>query len=374
MPAPTTNEESKPVDPQEKAKIRRAQVRKAQIQHRQRKAEYVKQLEDDLAELREKIAQTQRESHAIVQENEAMKAALSAASMTSAGLNPLFSAHSDSSFAQSRSSNSPYYNSEPDTAFQNTTQTSSPILPLLDQIDTVDLFKDIEIDDMTISLAVDEMLGKPCFNLSSITSNEVMLPNPNTGFMSEASWNQLTPAQEQTAINFILALEHVCWDHYLLEHVEEVYPYLEGAGGHSLMASAYCIASAPMDAYSDAQELSRVQNQPPNMQWQSPGLTLQSLRGLSLSLGISGDIELTPVQAWFEMAERYPSSFLLQPHVLETLKRAFNGKVRCVYYGAVISREDFEGVVATVLGSPAALLKGEVGDLPQGQGLNLLEM
>lgn len=56
---------------------RRAQVRKAQVQHRQRKANYVKQLEDSIAGIRDDIAQAEGQRQALRGENEAIRARLS---------------------------------------------------------------------------------------------------------------------------------------------------------------------------------------------------------------------------------------------------------------------------------------------------------
>ncbi|KUI66467.1 hypothetical protein VM1G_01748 [Cytospora mali] len=56
---------------------RRAQVRKAQVQHRQRKADYVKQLEADIAGIRDKITDAEGQSRVLRRENEAIRAQLS---------------------------------------------------------------------------------------------------------------------------------------------------------------------------------------------------------------------------------------------------------------------------------------------------------
>ncbi|KFG87436.1 hypothetical protein MANI_109635, partial [Metarhizium anisopliae] len=87
----------------------------------------------------------------------------------------------------------------------------------------------------------------------------------------------------------------------------------------------------------------------PSFQWGASGITLESLHGLAASLN-PGDLEITPVQAWFELASRYPVEVLLGGAVLDTLQREFNGVVRCVMYGAVIERLAFESIIARVLG------------------------
>jgi hypothetical protein len=60
----------------EKKAARRVQVRRAQILHRQRKAEYTKQLEADVDRLQGAIADTDRDAASLRDENDAMRATL----------------------------------------------------------------------------------------------------------------------------------------------------------------------------------------------------------------------------------------------------------------------------------------------------------
>lgn len=83
--------------------------------------------------------------------------------------------------------------------------------------------------------------------------------------------------------------------------------------------------------------------------WQAPDITLQTLFGLAVSLNPISELELAPVQAWFELAARYPLSILLRLDVLNALKREFVGVVRCLYFGAVMERKSFESVVQRVV-------------------------
>lgn len=65
-----------------KAQARRAQVRKAQIQHRQRKANYTKQLEMDIAKLRDGIARAGGEGTALRSENGTIRQRLALAGVS----------------------------------------------------------------------------------------------------------------------------------------------------------------------------------------------------------------------------------------------------------------------------------------------------
>ena len=128
------------------------------------------------------------------------------------------------------------------------------------------------------------------------------------------------------------------------------------------MASTFCLSNAPAAVYEVKKAFRTTSSSPfspsssssaskaasPVISWQSSGLTLQALYGLASSL-CAGDKELTPVQAWFELAERYPVELLLSKPVLEALKREFIGVVRCIHFGAVIERDAFESVVGRVM-------------------------
>lgn len=96
----------------------------------------------------------------------------------------------------------------------------------------------------------------------------------------------------------------------------------------------------------------------PAMEWKSPSssMTLANLYGLASSLN-PGDEDLTPVQAWFELAERYDPATLIDSGVLESLKRELRGVVHCLYYGAVMERAAFESVLDRVMkGFPVCFL------------------
>lgn len=63
---------------------RRSQVRKAQVAHRQRKAKYVEQLEADIAGIRDKISHAESARQVLRDENDAIRAQLSASAAAAA--------------------------------------------------------------------------------------------------------------------------------------------------------------------------------------------------------------------------------------------------------------------------------------------------
>ena len=142
-------------------------------------------------------------------------------------------------------------------------------------------------------------------------------------------------------------LEHICWDHFLPSDFDT--PEGDDAGtetGHALLASTFCAATAPAVLYPGERE---AQPMPtfPTPAWQATGLTLENLRLLASSI-LGGEAELTPVQGWFELTDRYGAS-ALSIEVMEALKREFTGVVQCPHFGAVIEREAFESVVGRVM-------------------------
>lgn len=365
-----------PSDPSSNAQsqTRRAQVRSAQIRHRQRKANYQKQLELDAGKYRDLVSQAGAEAKALREENEAIRAALSKAGIDVSWLVPKESPSTEEQAQAGLQSMQidPY--TSPSVGAESQTPPSAT---------TPELFSNIDVNDLTITLTMDDTMGSPSFNISS-SSSGASLYSGTSPPQSDDGWS-LSPAQEQAAINFILAyatllchpfkqpaadtlysLEHVCWDHFCLgdfhHHTHKYYPDLpegmdENDHGHALMASTLCMAHAPTSLYDDRAALGSTITHLPataqlspdaTFQWQSPGITLASLRGLASSLN-PGDQELTPVQAWFELAERYPPVTLLEGGVLEQLKKEFRGVVRCVSYGAMIEREAFESVVRRVI-------------------------
>ena len=136
----------------ERAQARRAQVRRAQIQHRQRKANYIKQLELDVSQLRDLVTVTEKETTQLAVENAKIREMIIAAGFTGAT------------------------DAQPE------------------------LFSGIDVDDLTVTLSMDEKMGTPCFQISSQSAS-----GSSAGGSSAVGPVQLTPAQEQRAINFILA-------------------------------------------------------------------------------------------------------------------------------------------------------------------------
>ncbi len=88
---------------------------------------------------------------------------------------------------------------------------------------------------------------------------------------------------------------------------------------------------------------------PPAVPWQVSGLTLQNLYGLAKSANPS-DLDVTPVQAFFEWADQYPLAVLLRPDIMAQLKHELTGVIKCPHFGAVIERRACESVVERVLG------------------------
>ncbi|KAB5536570.1 RNA polymerase I-specific transcription initiation factor RRN3-domain-containing protein [Coniochaeta sp. 2T2.1] len=232
--------------PQDKAKARRAQVRRAQIEHRQRKANYVKQLEIDVARIRDMIAATQMESRLLQTENNAMRSQLVEGCMPPTQRVTTF---------------------HPETAQPFGTESGHTLMASSLALRTAP------------GAVFDYMRAQPPF-----------------------------PEQPPSA--------------------------------HAALLAATAETGAPP---------------PPPISWPASGLTLHSLYGLASSVNPS-DLEVAPVQAWFELAARYPLDILLRRDVEDRLKREFVGVVKCPHYGAAIERGTFDSICARVLEPEVAAL------------------
>ncbi|KAI0890411.1 uncharacterized protein GGS22DRAFT_150834 [Annulohypoxylon maeteangense] len=367
-----------------KSKARRAQVRKAQIQHRERKANYTKQLEMDVVRLRDLIEQTEHQSSALRTENEAIRHRLSLGSASALGMIPSLG------FSLSQ----PEY--------------------------TASL------------LASSESLSTPLYQVQRIpTPSSSSSPHSAGGgdFVDVAGIPGMvlgmTMSQEQVdhAINFILELEHICWNHFHPSYYDHNDYDPEGKeNGHMLMASALALRSAPAGAWEQigAEKERRKQanpnagsctgtgpsyapgfpnptssndenclnpninttltswqipprpnnnhtqthththnpqtfppsptTNPPNPSTTEPALTLESLFHLASTLNPASGPELAPVQAWFEVARLYGGGVVLNVGLMDRVKAALAPSVECLHFGAVMSRGAFEEAVERVLG------------------------
>ncbi|WQF78048.1 hypothetical protein CDEST_03062 [Colletotrichum destructivum] len=204
----------------------------------------------------------------------------------------------------------------------------------------VDLFADIDMGEVTVTMRKDDALGTPCFQIASSSPAVVHSSTPD----------HLTPEQEITAINLILAMEHICWNHFHPRQFPAHADPCSAGSGHTMMASTMCMSSAPARVY---RTIRRREAETTAHTWRADtgagsALSLKSLLALAKTLN-PGDIELTPVQAWFELAARYGAAALMRGDVIDTLKREFCGVVDCIHFGAIIERDAFESVVARVM-------------------------
>jgi hypothetical protein len=187
-------------------------------------------------------------------------------------------------------------------------------------------------------------------------------------------------------------LEHPCWSHFHFDDCNPMPELAEDAkeGGHALLASAQALRRAPEHVFTQlaaakkALEAKGVQKATPwykrlsrptslsastassqassstpsvdvpsDISWKASGLTIASLHALASSL-TAPDLEITPVQAFFELAMRFPLELLLMQEMCRKLRKEFVGVVRCEGYGSAIERGAFESVVERVLGQASA--------------------
>ena len=103
---------------------------------------------------------------------------------------------------------------------------------------------------------------------------------------------------------------------------------------------------------------------PSPISWQAPGpaagLTLENLRRLAAALNPQGEadasgVELTPVQAWFEIARLYGPAAAHNDALMDAIRIELIRVVRCIHFGAVIQRDAFDAVLGRVFGGAVAV-------------------
>ncbi|PQE13920.1 alanine racemase protein [Rutstroemia sp. NJR-2017a BBW] len=399
---------------------RRAQVRRAQIEHRQRKQNYVKHLEEDVIRLREMIAAAENEASLLAKENGAMKSTLSnvisnegasdsqvwnQASQSQAFINSPFSQAIDPSSTSSLSEPGKRHNSPGDTINYltaqhdmlsghldniNSSEDYAPMLTYPSAGQQISYGPSISPSSY-VSVQFDEAINDECLQISSGSSssddNDIFagaenveldfstmdLSKPLPPLPGEAFQQQLpvstepqpnynsplrpppppkskSPAPDLSliAINFILALEHPCRTHF--QHRPNPPPPFDPEGshtGHELMASTHVYVSAPASSFTFSDP---APSSVPSAPWPSPSLSLAQLHAMSQSLP-KDDFEITPVQAWFEIVERYDVQKVAQEGTVTALKRALGPLVGCFDFGAVMEVGRFWEVVGEVMGS-----------------------
>ncbi|KAI0818249.1 hypothetical protein GGR55DRAFT_694479 [Xylaria sp. FL0064] len=382
-----------------KAKARRQQVRNAQRQHRLRKANYTKQLEMDITKLRDDIAKVEQQLESLRTQNGAIRCQLT-------GREP-----------QQQQQQQP-----PPAAV--TPAVDMPPVNLMSS--TTDMaFSTTLAPQYIVSLDMAESLGTPAFHVSrsppslhgssssssgggKATATETLgsatpVSTVDTS-LDDVAVMEATLSEEQIdqAINFILALEHCCWNHVdksCFEHNHNHHhhhhhhqqqgahaadsPSERAVNGHALMATTLALQGAPPAVFTRMNDLQQkmnpfsstsatnTTNNPTTsssspqtttvtaavggsdrgqLAWPSRALTLTNLRRLAGTLNASAAAELAPVQAWFELVSLYGVGIATDGAVLERLKFELAGEVHCVMFGAAVDRDVFEAVLKRVIG------------------------
>ncbi|KAF5871126.1 putative bzip-type transcription factor protein [Botrytis fragariae] len=356
---------------------RRAQVRRAQIEHRQRKQNYVKHLEEDVIRLRGMIAKTEDESSALMRENRAIESTLSASGIED--LSSLKSRYGKLPGDQPINLLPPQgYEPLRGPTASDTTQEIRPTIRTVDYESENDRLSSYISDMLTqdsdlltnyfsdnhdvpysstsssshINIQFDEFLNASCLHISELSDSSTKehgtidlskpLP-PLPGQVSVPANAVKKPSSDISlvAINFILALEHPCRTHF--HHVPGTPLPFDPAGdpsGHELMASTHIFAQAPPEAFNESTS---------EVSWSS-SVSLAQLYAMSQSLPTS-DFEITPVQAWFMIAEKYHDDIekVGGTKTMNNLKRGLGTLSRCYQFGAVMDVDSFWEIVGDVM-------------------------
>ncbi|KAL2199245.1 RNA polymerase I-specific transcription initiation factor RRN3-domain-containing protein [Corynascus similis CBS 632.67] len=314
----------------DKAQIRRAQVRRAQVQHRERKANYVRQLEMDVARIRDMIEATEKDTKMLLDENKAMR-------------EQLLQVTGKDSLPLSLDQEVSLLNEMPQSP-----QLSSDLLEHICRAHFLPCLYDPNTD-ITTPVFGFEMSGHTLMATSVALRNapehifDAVARTDRALFPDSPPLLSLAPIPATTTT--------------------EATTQPQSADCNQILQN--CVVANTDDSNSGS------------LSWTTTALTLRSLHGLASSLlplsnPESDDVELAPVQAFFELARRFGAERLLCNNhdgydgggngsgtsfsVLDALKRELvaSGAIRCPHFGALIDREAFEGAVQRVLGTSAA--------------------
>ncbi|CAL8579393.1 hypothetical protein XPA_005142 [Xanthoria parietina] len=168
---------------------------------------------------------------------------------------------------------------------------------------------------------------------------------PNDTFMSSLDFDstyenpppQMAPTildTHEVAVDFVLALEHVCMGH--IPHPAN--PPSEEPTNHALLMSTALVAkgSAPPQL---------------NSSWNANGSMIKGLLNLASAINLQG--EITPVEAWHRLRQ-YPGFSSLDKWSFELIKAKLSASVQCREFGAVLDEEVFLFTLGSVLGPPEA--------------------
>ncbi|KAM0450264.1 hypothetical protein ACHAPV_003932 [Trichoderma viride] len=348
-------------DAKDRAQLRRAQVRKAQIQHRQRKANYVKQLELDVSQLRDLITQAQQETSQMRRENDGI---LDLLRTSEQHLQPTYPQADSTYFSNAGSPGTRVGGlSELDTQewlgggqLSDLDLNQNPLMPSTSN--DAEMFGHINVDDITVSLGIHDLLGTPCFTINSSSGASIQTStSPPPPLESTLLAPPLTPQREQTVINWILALENICWDHFSSTDFHNHVPgEHEDSYNHALTATALFMNAAPSSIFTDREVFTAIDpttTQAPTFHWQASGININSL--WALAQFELDPTEISPMQIWFDLASKYSYELLFSDGLLTALLIELRPLIRCIEFGASIQRQFYDDVIARVLG-PAALI------------------
>ncbi|KAE9374408.1 hypothetical protein N431DRAFT_455173 [Stipitochalara longipes BDJ] len=362
---------------------RRAQVRKAQIEHRQRKENYVKHLEQDVINLREMIAQAETQSVLFKHENEAIKATLLSSSIPIPTIAPVPRSVSEQdlditipiSLEQNSQSNFSSSGSPQNSQWQyNNSSSGSLVSMTFDEMIHASCLQITPpnnfVPDNDIFMTSPELFNIPSNPYAPVASSGTTPPSSFAALNPELSKplpklpeNATAPVSQAVlkdlstiAINFILALEHPCRTHF---HAHGATFNPEGSpSGHELMASTLLYSHAPPSIFSSFNAPVPTSTTPPTqkIEWTAPSPELKQLYAMSQSLP-KGDWEITPVQAWFLLMGRLGISTLVgdggydggEEGLLPRLKKRLGKLVECFAFGAVMDEAKFWDAVESTM-------------------------
>ncbi|KAJ3542457.1 hypothetical protein NM208_g4090 [Fusarium decemcellulare] len=316
--------EPKP-DPVEK---RRAQLRRAQQNYRDRKDKYTKCIEKELEQTRTSEARLLRECdqlHGLLQNAVGL--------LTQQGLD-LPSDLSQYNIQQWERAQSHQHTSMASSAWVGESTSDNPHFSgYLSQPDFGEGMSDNRLSPN---------IGSPGFlsdfsNSSTYQAGFTHSDAPSLASSPRAHHRRSNDDDEVVkGMEFVLKIEEPCLDHI---HGEASKP--NEPGGHSLTVTSHLYA-----ANAHPSQHPHTSSSTPDRHDAVPPVILDRL--LDLAPDLSNEDQITPVQAWNEIRSR-PQLVGLKMHSLQTLAERLKDTVKCYGFGAVIQRTVFESMLSETL-------------------------
>ncbi|KAK2739796.1 hypothetical protein FQN55_009117 [Onygenales sp. PD_40] len=306
-------------DPKKSAHTkRREQVRRAQRNHRQRKENYIKTLEQELLRLRDESVSIQCESCEIAEENEILRDIMLAHGIPlPANGTPWFSPMATVSVL-----GNPGFGQRLHVSTIDAPPELDEVFPPGFGVPSTDPDHDVIATFNNPTKLWVPSSHLPPYMPDTPDTGPMEFPHFDSDASTECGHRPPHPYgldATQVGVDFVLFLERCCLPH------TRAHPDSDEPSGHALTMQGPLLVTAPQTLNDQTT-------------WQIPSRELDRLFELSSALNLDG--ELTPVQAWQRIKE-HARFCKLTPGHLRRLCEELIKEVHCFGFGAIIDEEIF---------------------------------